>query len=58
MAENATIHDAGEEGGLRNQLTEQMRDVLLPVFGERLVVARTSAECNDHGFGSAGGRPQ
>ena len=53
VAENAAIDHLREERRLRDQLVQQVRDVLLPVRHERLVVARASAEGDDNGFLSA-----
>ena len=53
VAEDAAIHHLGKEGGLRNQLVQQVGNVFLPVRHERLVVASAAAEGDYHRF-SAG----
>ena len=47
VAENAFIDDVGEEGGLRDEFVQQVRDVLLAIGHEGFVVARAAAE-GDH----------
>src|SRR5450432_1453446 len=47
VAQNAAVDDLGEEGRLRNHLAHQVRDVLLALGSERLLVARASAKSDD-----------
>ena len=65
MSEDALVDDVGIERGLRDQVVEEMRDILLAIGHESLVIARASAEGDDDGFtvfgggeGTKGGRPK
>ena len=50
VAKNSAIDHLGEERGLRNQFTHQVRNVLLTFGSERFLVARSTAESDDHDF--------
>src|SRR6266404_4040591 len=55
MAQDSAIYYLCEKGGLRNQLSHQVRDILLPLGGKRLLIARTAAKRNDDNCSLLGG---
>ena len=55
VAQDAFVYHARKEGSLRDELLEEMRDVLLAVGRESFVVARAASEGDRHGFAIPGG---
>src|SRR5213596_840274 len=55
VAKDSAIDHLCEEGGLRDKLAHQVRNVFLALGSEGLLVARASAERDDHDFSLAGG---
>src|ERR1700733_16318553 len=50
VTENPPIDYLGEERALRNELTQEMRDVFLPIGHEGLFISSASAKGNDDCF--------
>src|SRR5712692_2395798 len=50
MSEDSAIHDLGKKGGLRDQLSHQVRNIPLPLRHKRLLIPRASAKRNDDNF--------
>jgi hypothetical protein len=48
VAENAAVQHLSEKGRLRNELIQQMRNVLLTFWHEGLFVTRAAAKRNDN----------
>src|SRR5262245_33323004 len=53
VAEDAAIYNLGEEGGLRDQLLHQVRNIFLAFGGEGFLIAGTTAKGDDHDFAVA-----
>jgi hypothetical protein len=47
VSKDTLVHHLGEEAGLRGQLMQQVRDILLALRSERLLIPRASAKGND-----------
>lgn len=50
VSENAAVDYTGEESSLRDQLIQEMLNILLTILSKGFIVAGTSAEGNDYGF--------
>src|SRR4051794_17527510 len=51
VTQDSAIHDLRKKSPLWDQLTQEMRDVLLSVRHQGFFIASASAERNDYGFG-------
>src|SRR6202041_2439956 len=56
VAEDTLIHYLGEETRLRDELVEQVRNILLPLGGEGFLIASTSTKSDDDGLSLFCGR--
>ena len=56
VAEDTLIHYLGEETRLRDELVEQVRNILLPLGGEGFLIAGASAKSDDDGLSFFCGR--
>ena len=54
VAEDSTIRHLGEEGRLRNEIADEVRDVFLPFRSERFLISRPAAERDYDCFSLAG----
>src|SRR5215472_3996238 len=48
VAEDPTIDDLGEKRSPRNQIAQHVGDIFLPLRSERLLIARSPAEGDNH----------
>jgi len=56
VAEDTLVHYLGEETRLRDELVEQVGNILLSLGGEGFLIASASAKSDDDGFSSFCGR--
>src|ERR1700686_598314 len=50
VPQDSAVHYLGEKSGLRNQLSHQVRDILLPLGGKRLLITPAATKRDDHNF--------
>jgi hypothetical protein len=50
VTEYSLVHHLGEEAGLRSQFLKHVWNILLSIWGERLLVASASSKRNDDDF--------